>query len=164
MYHELFSESYFFRYEVSNTLCVNCMTWIECFLIFAVPNGIVTYSRQFLPNNRFPDWINSKSKFPKLSVSSSGTIEDEGFGLFQVDFANKWALLMRKIDKYLSRLIIGDIFLPQICRRWSDWFRLCSRRNQICRLSGIDIITIIYPSFGRKRSARRDRSVILIFI
>lgn len=53
------------------------------------PTGVVTYSRQLVPNNLCPDWSKSSKMLPRLYVSSKGTIEDDGFGFFQVDFANK---------------------------------------------------------------------------
>ncbi len=58
--------------------------------LVSVPTGIVTYSRQFIPENIYPDWSKCTQKLPQLYVSSSGTIEDDGFGLFQIDFANKY--------------------------------------------------------------------------
>ncbi|XP_065199713.1 poly(ADP-ribose) glycohydrolase-like [Planococcus citri] len=53
------------------------------------PTGVVTYSRHFVPKLVIPDWAKSTKLLPKLNVSSTGTIEDEGFGLYQVDFAHK---------------------------------------------------------------------------
>lgn len=55
----------------------------------SVPTGVVTYSRQLVPSNLYPNWSKSNKMLPHLYVSSEGTIEDDGFGLFQVDFANK---------------------------------------------------------------------------
>ncbi|XP_050391960.1 poly(ADP-ribose) glycohydrolase isoform X1 [Patella vulgata] len=54
-----------------------------------MPRGIVTFTRQFIQNT--PNWENCHEKLPEqIHVSSSGTIEDDGFGLLQVDFANKY--------------------------------------------------------------------------
>nr|CAD7573915.1 unnamed protein product [Timema californicum] len=60
------------------------------FLPFA-PVGVLTYSRQYLSSSQLPDWTSSKKFLPQLHISSSGTIEKEGDGFLQVDFANKYA-------------------------------------------------------------------------
>ncbi|XP_074546453.1 poly(ADP-ribose) glycohydrolase [Halichoeres trimaculatus] len=49
--------------------------------------GLVTFERHVLREN--PDWRNCKEKMPKLHVTSRGSIEDEGTGMLQVDFACK---------------------------------------------------------------------------
>nr|CAD7393435.1 unnamed protein product [Timema cristinae] len=53
------------------------------------PEGVLTYSRQYLSSSQLPDWTSSKKFLPQLHISSSGTIEKEGGGFLQVDFANK---------------------------------------------------------------------------
>nr|CAD7416169.1 unnamed protein product [Timema poppensis] len=55
------------------------------------PVGVLTYSRQYLSSSQLPDWTSSKKFLPQLHISSSGTIEKEGDGFLQVDFANKYA-------------------------------------------------------------------------
>ncbi|XP_041364453.1 poly(ADP-ribose) glycohydrolase-like isoform X2 [Gigantopelta aegis] len=52
-----------------------------------VPLGVVTYTRQSVSN--CPDWNELTVNLPRLHVSSDGTIEDDGKGMLQVDFANK---------------------------------------------------------------------------
>jgi len=37
-----------------------------------------------------PDWANSTAELQKLHVTSDGTVEDNGSGMLQVDFANKF--------------------------------------------------------------------------
>ncbi|XP_069557268.1 poly(ADP-ribose) glycohydrolase [Brachyistius frenatus] len=49
------------------------------------PEGLVTFQRHCLKH--FPDWKNSEEKLHKLHVSSRGSIEDDGEGMLQVDFA-----------------------------------------------------------------------------
>ncbi|KAI8121250.1 Poly(ADP-ribose) glycohydrolase [Lucilia cuprina] len=57
-----------------------------------VPTGCVTFERRYMPHNEMPNW--SESSIPlgitPLHITSDGTIEDEGLGLLQVDFANKY--------------------------------------------------------------------------
>ncbi|XP_065364267.1 poly(ADP-ribose) glycohydrolase isoform X2 [Calliphora vicina] len=57
-----------------------------------VPTGCVTFERRYMHHNDIPNW--SESNIPlgitPLHITSDGTIEDEGLGLLQVDFANKY--------------------------------------------------------------------------
>ncbi|KAI0212169.1 Poly(ADP-ribose) glycohydrolase [Lamellibrachia satsuma] len=55
-----------------------------------MPQGNLTYSRQVLKHHEFPKWEKCQNVFPQLHVSSGGTIEDDGCGMLQVDFANKY--------------------------------------------------------------------------
>ncbi|KAL8565004.1 hypothetical protein ACOMHN_003380 [Nucella lapillus] len=50
--------------------------------------GIVTFSRQTLSSGH--NWQGSMENLSQLHVSSTGTIEDNGRGMLQVDFANKY--------------------------------------------------------------------------
>lgn len=54
------------------------------------PTGTVTFSRRYIPPGSLPDWSKSTKPLPKLHIRSSGCIEDEGAGMLQVDFANKF--------------------------------------------------------------------------
>ncbi|BES88115.1 poly(ADP-ribose) glycohydrolase [Nesidiocoris tenuis] len=53
------------------------------------PSGVVTYTRRHVRQSELPRWSNSDAKLCQLHVSSSGTIEDEGGGMMEVDFANQ---------------------------------------------------------------------------
>lgn len=53
------------------------------------PTGVVTFSRYYVVKEALPNWAEVQSKLPRLHISSEGTIEDEGQGMLQVDFANK---------------------------------------------------------------------------
>ncbi|XP_030309624.1 poly(ADP-ribose) glycohydrolase isoform X1 [Calypte anna] len=52
------------------------------------PTGLVTFTRQCL--QEFPDWERSQKKLSRLHVSYEGTIESNGQGMLQVDFANRF--------------------------------------------------------------------------
>ncbi|XP_035394350.1 poly(ADP-ribose) glycohydrolase isoform X1 [Cygnus atratus] len=52
------------------------------------PTGLVTFTRQSL--QEFPDWERSQKKLSKLHVTYEGTIEGNGQGMLQVDFANRF--------------------------------------------------------------------------
>ncbi|XP_028651315.1 poly(ADP-ribose) glycohydrolase isoform X1 [Erpetoichthys calabaricus] len=52
------------------------------------PTGLVTFTRQSLSS--FPKWESSKTLLTRLHITSEGTIEDQGYGMLQVDFANRF--------------------------------------------------------------------------
>ena len=47
---------------------------------FLVPPGVLTFQRQSLLSDQFPKWNKCPSKFTRLHVSTTGTIEDDGTG------------------------------------------------------------------------------------
>ncbi|KAM7349740.1 poly(ADP-ribose) glycohydrolase [Cochliomyia hominivorax] len=57
-----------------------------------VPTGCVTFERRFIHQNEMPNWAESTIPLgiTPLHITSDGTIEDQGLGLLQVDFANKY--------------------------------------------------------------------------
>ena len=52
---------------------------------------MVTFTRRAVPESDLPEWDDCQKTFADsmLYVSDDGTIEDDGSGLLQVDFANK---------------------------------------------------------------------------
>ncbi|KAM9848089.1 poly(ADP-ribose) glycohydrolase [Aulostomus maculatus] len=52
------------------------------------PKGLVTFTRQVLSNP--PNWENSQTQLTHLHITCEGTIEDDGYGMLQVDFANRF--------------------------------------------------------------------------
>ncbi|XP_051530263.1 poly(ADP-ribose) glycohydrolase-like isoform X2 [Myxocyprinus asiaticus] len=52
------------------------------------PTGLITYTRQCV--RCFPAWSSSEKCFRKLHITCDGTIEDQGCGALQVDFANRF--------------------------------------------------------------------------
>lgn len=59
--------------------------------MFSAPTGLVTFERRHLPRTQFPRWDKNETPISniKLHVSSTGTIEWNGLGMLQVDFANR---------------------------------------------------------------------------
>uniref|UniRef100_A0A182JTK3 poly(ADP-ribose) glycohydrolase n=1 Tax=Anopheles christyi TaxID=43041 RepID=A0A182JTK3_9DIPT len=59
-----------------------------------MPTGVLTYERRYLGKHALPDWGNVAAAFSlersPLHVSSDGTIEDQGTGLLQMVFANRF--------------------------------------------------------------------------
>ncbi|KMR04720.1 wd repeat and fyve domain-containing protein 3 [Lasius niger] len=56
----------------------------------AAPEGVITIERRYIPCENCPKWNLQDQKLPSLHITSKGTIENEGAGLLQVDFANKY--------------------------------------------------------------------------
>ncbi|XP_068424615.1 poly(ADP-ribose) glycohydrolase-like [Clinocottus analis] len=52
------------------------------------PKGLVTFTRQHLNNP--PNWESSQTLLKRLHITCEGTIEDDGYGMLQVDFANRF--------------------------------------------------------------------------
>ncbi|KAM9324991.1 poly(ADP-ribose) glycohydrolase [Gastrophryne carolinensis] len=52
------------------------------------PTGLVTFTRQSL--DRFPEWEKSTKRLRRLHITHEGTIEGNGHGMLQVDFANRF--------------------------------------------------------------------------
>lgn len=61
-------------------------------LIFTAPVGVVTVMRRHIAEHELINWSQCNAGFQRtnLHVASNGTIEDQGVGLLQVDFANKF--------------------------------------------------------------------------
>ncbi len=55
-----------------------------------MPTGVVTYTRKSLRNTNTPKWDGLTQKLNKIIPLLNGTIEDDGVGMLQVDFANKF--------------------------------------------------------------------------
>ncbi|KAJ4948980.1 hypothetical protein JOQ06_020500 [Pogonophryne albipinna] len=51
------------------------------------PKGLVTFKRQTM--NTPPNWESSQTQLKRLHITCEGTIEDDGYGMLQVDFANR---------------------------------------------------------------------------
>ncbi|XP_061914047.1 poly(ADP-ribose) glycohydrolase-like isoform X2 [Entelurus aequoreus] len=52
------------------------------------PKGLVTFTRQSV--NNLPTWENCQTQLTRLHITCEGTIEDDGYGMLQVDFANRF--------------------------------------------------------------------------
>eukprot|EP00092_Neocalanus_flemingeri_P015854 GFUD01017159.1.p1 GENE.GFUD01017159.1~~GFUD01017159.1.p1 ORF type:complete len:729 (+),score=277.20 GFUD01017159.1:622-2808(+) len=72
------------------------MEKLKCLLSYfsrvttSCPTGLITYSRKVVPARGVPDWVRSSNNLTKLHIASKGTIEVEGRGMLQADFANKF--------------------------------------------------------------------------
>ncbi|XP_028990607.2 poly(ADP-ribose) glycohydrolase [Betta splendens] len=52
------------------------------------PTGLVTFTRKSL--DKPVPWKSSQTELTKLHITCEGTIEDDGYGMLQVDFANQF--------------------------------------------------------------------------
>ncbi|KAM3859935.1 poly(ADP-ribose) glycohydrolase [Diretmus argenteus] len=52
------------------------------------PTGLITFRRKSLDSP--PSWKSSQCQLTKLHIACKGTIEDDGYGMLQVDFANQF--------------------------------------------------------------------------
>ncbi|XP_074647894.1 poly(ADP-ribose) glycohydrolase-like [Tubulanus polymorphus] len=103
-----------------------------------MPTGNVTFTRRILKNS--PQWNSSTAKLHRLYVSASGTIEDDGHGLLQADFANRFigggvlrqGLVQEEIrfmicpEMIVSRLftealLANEVLLMTGCERFSNY-------------------------------------------
>ncbi|XP_060067436.1 poly(ADP-ribose) glycohydrolase-like [Ylistrum balloti] len=104
----------------------------------SVPTGTVTFIRQTV--DKFPDWQKLDTSLRGLHVSAEGTIEDDGIGMLQVDFANKYlgggvfgqGCVQEEIrflicpEMIVSRLITeclenNECLIMKGCERFSDY-------------------------------------------
>ncbi|CAK9797013.1 Poly(ADP-ribose) glycohydrolase [Anthophora plagiata] len=76
--------------------CESVMEKMKCILHYfrrvtcKAPEGVVTIQRRYIPKSDCPKWDEQVQKLLPLHITSKGTIETEGIGLLQVDFANKY--------------------------------------------------------------------------
>ncbi|XP_049814518.1 poly(ADP-ribose) glycohydrolase [Schistocerca nitens] len=104
------------------------------------PEGVVTFTRRCIAPENLPLWETSSKLLNKLHITSCGTIEDEGRGMLQVDFANKrlgggvlrWGCVQEEIRFVICpELIVSRLFTESMepleavhiigCERFSNY-------------------------------------------
>ncbi|XP_054898593.1 poly(ADP-ribose) glycohydrolase-like [Poeciliopsis prolifica] len=82
----------FFRlFEGSSSRKIEKLKTLMCYFKSVTeqkPTGLVTFRRQRL--DKPPNWKSSPTLLTRLHITCEGTIEDDGYGMLQVDFANKF--------------------------------------------------------------------------
>lgn len=63
-----------------------------------MPEGTITIQRKYVARKNCPRWDEQDGKLPSLHITSKGTIESQGAGLLQVDFANKLDFLINILN------------------------------------------------------------------
>ncbi|XP_006819631.1 poly(ADP-ribose) glycohydrolase-like [Saccoglossus kowalevskii] len=103
-----------------------------------MPTGTVTFSRRVLHD--LPRWDKCSEELPRIHTTSCGTIEDDGLGMLQVDFANKyigggvlgWGCVQEEIRFMICpEMIISRLFTESLdnneclvmtgCERYSNY-------------------------------------------
>uniref|UniRef100_A0A673HJK5 poly(ADP-ribose) glycohydrolase n=1 Tax=Sinocyclocheilus rhinocerous TaxID=307959 RepID=A0A673HJK5_9TELE len=82
--------SFYRLFEGSSSRKIEKLKTLLCYfrrVTESMPTGLVTFTRQSLSG--FPKWESSKKQLTRLHITCKGTIEDEGYGMLQVDFANR---------------------------------------------------------------------------
>nr|XP_057917014.1 poly(ADP-ribose) glycohydrolase-like isoform X3 [Doryrhamphus excisus] len=87
-----YPDIHFFRlFEGSSSRKMEKLKTLLCYFRSVTeqkPTGLVTFTRKTLDDP--PDWESSQTLLTKLHITCEGTIEDDGYGMLQVDFANKY--------------------------------------------------------------------------
>ncbi|XP_069548009.1 poly(ADP-ribose) glycohydrolase-like [Brachyistius frenatus] len=82
----------FFRlFEGSSSKKIEKLKTLMCYfenVTEQMPTGLVTFTRKRL--DKPPNWKSSQTLLTKLHITCKGTIEDDGYGMLQVDFANRF--------------------------------------------------------------------------
>ncbi|XP_061788140.1 poly(ADP-ribose) glycohydrolase-like [Nerophis lumbriciformis] len=87
-----YPDIHFFRlFEGSSSRKIEKLKTLLCYFKNVTeqkPTGLLTFTRETLDDP--PDWESSQTLLTKLHITCEGTIEDDGYGMLQVDFANKY--------------------------------------------------------------------------
>lgn len=82
----------FYRlFEGSSTRKIEKLKTLFCYFRRVTqnrPKGLITFTRQMIANP--PEWECSQSLLTRLHITFKGTIEEDGYGMLQVDFANRF--------------------------------------------------------------------------
>ncbi|XP_054454734.1 poly(ADP-ribose) glycohydrolase isoform X2 [Anoplopoma fimbria] len=82
----------FFRlFEGSSSRKIEKLKTLMCYfksITEQKPTGLVTFTRKSL--DKPLNWKSSQTRLTKLHITCEGSIEDDGHGMLQVDFANKF--------------------------------------------------------------------------
>lgn len=111
--------------------------------LLSVPTGVITVHRRSLSADELPDWSNCPQTFSPstlLHVQADGTIESDGDGLLQVDFANRflgggvlgWGCVQEEIRfvicpellctrLFVERMAPNEAVLMMGCERYSSY-------------------------------------------
>lgn len=83
-----------------------------------VPEGVITIERRYIPKHDFPKWDNIEKKVLPLHITSSGTIDNDGAGLLQVDFANRYVgggvLTMGCVQEEIRFVICPELMVTML--------------------------------------------------
>ena len=101
--------------------------------------GVITFERRVLSNMIRPDWRNSDKKLTHLKVESTGTIDQDGKGFSQVDFASSsigsnvlHGMCLREEILFLTHpeLIVARLFTEKLNDQESLIVTGCAQFNE----------------------------------
>nr|XP_024219527.1 poly(ADP-ribose) glycohydrolase [Halyomorpha halys] len=111
------------------------------------PEGVITYTRRHINPNALPIWSSIDKTLPKLHISSEGTIEDEGSGLIEIDFANKFigggVLGRGSVQEEIKFLICPELVVARLFTEVLD----DTEAVIVIGLYSIRNINTIFPSY-----------------
>ncbi|KAK9506071.1 hypothetical protein O3M35_008073 [Rhynocoris fuscipes] len=85
------------------------------------PRGVITFTRRCIQANHLPIWAESDSELSDVYISSKGTIEKEGAGMLEIDFANKFVgggvLGRGSVQEEIKFLICPELV---VCRLFTE--------------------------------------------
>uniref|UniRef100_A0A673KKR0 poly(ADP-ribose) glycohydrolase n=1 Tax=Sinocyclocheilus rhinocerous TaxID=307959 RepID=A0A673KKR0_9TELE len=89
----------------------------------AIPDGLVTFERTSIQKSQLPKWKKQKKTLTNLHISPEGSIEHEGTGMLQVEFASNYigggvlgsGLVQEEILFFMSpELIVARLFTEKL--------------------------------------------------
>lgn len=106
------------------------------------PSGVVTFTRKVISEADLPNWESVEENFNGFHVSSEGTIEREGVGLLQMDFANRyigggvlgWGCVQEEIRFIICPELIAACLLTEVLEK--NEAIVITGVEQYCRYSG----------------------------
>ncbi|XP_043490315.1 poly(ADP-ribose) glycohydrolase-like isoform X2 [Polistes fuscatus] len=83
-----------------------------------IPEGVITIQRRYIPRYECPKWDKIEKKLLPLHITSSGTIDNNGAGLLQVDFANRYVgggvLTMGCVQEEIRFVICPELMVTML--------------------------------------------------
>jgi len=107
----------------TKTSKLKCIFHYFARIVEGMPSGNISFHRQVFDEIDFPDWEKSSTPLKELTTFPTGTIEDDGIGMLQVDFANKvigggvlgYGCVQEEIRFVINpELLIARLFTAQI--------------------------------------------------
>ncbi|VDK27510.1 unnamed protein product [Gongylonema pulchrum] len=118
-----------------------------------MPTGLLTFRRQ---KDSMPDWSSLQMLLSNLCVTSSGRIEDNGYGMLQVDFANSYigggVLGNGCVQEEIRFLICPELMVSMLlCEKMDD-----NEAIVICGAQRFSSYTGYGPTFRWQRMEHED--------
>ncbi|KAK9884772.1 hypothetical protein WA026_009002 [Henosepilachna vigintioctopunctata] len=160
--------------QPSRTNCV--VEKLKCIIHYfrritaAEPKGVVTFERIYLPKRNISRWdvLQNNLGNTRVHIASNGTIEDDGLGFLQVDFANKnigggvmsYGCVQEEIRFVICpELLISRLFVEQlgdteaVIIRGIERFSRYTGYGESFRWDGNFIDETPLDNFGRRQTA-----------